>query len=179
MFQHVSLLLLTTVLTISATAQEDQMHIRDGRIVYQKVFEGELDNPLEYLENLRGVSNVRNLNGAFFSDGVISNDEVRRGMTDVGMRGGTTPIFLQATNIRCQIQLEKREGRYRVTVTDIMLEWVSPTALTDGDETIDGYVLKRSGAIKPKIFQTTKTLYDQVFLNLFAPPETAPSTDDW
>lgn len=52
-----------------AFAQDQDTHIIDGRIIYQHVFDGALDNPLVFLENLRGISNVRETDGALEARG--------------------------------------------------------------------------------------------------------------
>ena len=178
MNHRIPLLFLATALTMVAAAQNDQLHVKDGQVLYQKVFNGEPDNPLAYLENIRGMSNVRNLNGAIFSDGLISNGALKKGITDSGLRRSATPIFLQNSSVTCQIQLEKREGRFLVTVSEMALEWVDGPFKGDVDN-IEVYVLKRSGEVKTKLFQTTKILYDKVFDDLFSPQDTTPSTDDW
>ena len=46
-------------------AQGVDTHVKDGRVVYQHVFEGVIENPLETIENWPGVDNVRDLDGAF------------------------------------------------------------------------------------------------------------------
>lgn len=157
-------------------SQDRQTHVVDGSIVYQHVFEGELTNPLEFLENIKGVTNVRSLDGAMFGSVRVVQSDIKRSMTSLGMTWGKTPIFLQASDVVCQVQLEKREGRYRITLTDIVLHYIDP--IYGPPEPPGAYVIKKNGTLRTKLFETTKNLYDEVFTNLFS-AKNELNNDDW
>ena len=112
-------------------AQGVDTHVKDGRILYQHVFDGAIENPLEFIENLKGVGNVRELNGAYFGDVRVLQTDVKSIMTQVGLRWANTMIFLQSADSKSQVQIEVKEDRYRVTVSDILLDFTNPSMGSD------------------------------------------------
>lgn len=159
-----------------AFAQDQDTHIVDGRIIYQHVFDGALDNPLVFLENLKGISNVRETDGAFFADWQIENLELRSAMRAVGLTYMKTMLFLSKPDHSAQVQIQVREGRYRVTVSDVMCRFESETV---SDEPIETYCLKPNGQARPKQFGQTRDIYNHLATSLFSGQAVTPTNDDW
>jgi len=157
-------------------AQDLDTHVKDGRILYQHVFDGAIENPLEFIENLKGVGNVRELNGAYFGDVRVLQTDVKSIMTQVGLRWANTMIFLQSADSKSQVQIEVKEDRYRVTVSDILLDFTNPSM--GSNKPLELYNLKKNGDLRPKQWDQTKLVYDYLFNDWFSGPKTIES-EDW
>lgn len=163
-------------------AQDVDTHVKDGRILYQHVFEGHIENPLETIENWSGVDNVRDLDGSFFGDLTFRGADVIRVSPELGLTWGNTMIFLRSADTKAQIQIEIRDGRYRVTASEFLVHHSSKTGPFAGSvDPIELYCIKKNGDTRPKQWNQTKLVYDYLLNELCsgkAKPIVDPS-DDW
>lgn len=157
-------------------AQDLDTQVKDGRIFYQHVFDGAIENPLEFIENLKGVSNVRELNGAYFGDLQVLQTDVKSIMPQLGLRWANTMIFLQSADSKSQVQIEIKDNRYRVTVSDILLDFTDPTM--GSDQPLELYNFKKNGDLRPKQWGQTKLVYDYL-LNDWFNARAIQEEDDW
>ena len=85
---------LVVAVCVLGHAQDPDTHVADGRVLYQHVFEGVIENPLETIENWPGVDNVRDLDGAYFADISIHGlTDVKRISPQLGLNWANTMIF--------------------------------------------------------------------------------------
>lgn len=159
-----------------AFAQDQDTHIIDGRIIYQHVFDGALDNPLVFLENLRGISNVRETDGALFADWRIESQSLRASMRAVGLNAMNTMIFLSRPDHSAQVQLEIKDGRYRVTVSDIICRFESDDI---SDAPIETFCIRNNGNVRANQFRQTRDIYNHLATTLFSGQAVTPTNDDW
>ena len=96
--KKLSAFVFAVAICVLGNAQDFDTHVKDGRIVYQHVFEGVIENPLKTIENWPGVDNVRDLNGAFFGDLTFRGADVIRVSPELGLTWGNTMIFLRAAD---------------------------------------------------------------------------------
>lgn len=174
--RSLTILLMVAFSTKLAFAQDLDTHIVDGRLIYQHVFKGDLERPLSFIETLKGISNVRELDGVFYGDWYIHNQELRAAMRAVGLTYLQTMIFLSQPEHSSQVKFEVREGRYRVTVSDILCRFESETV---SDTPIETYLLKSNGQTRPKQFGQTRDIYNYLATSLFSGHATTPTNDDW
>ena len=163
-------------------AQDLDTHVKDGRVVYQHVFEGVIENPLETIENWPGVDNVRDLDGAFFADVTIRESDVKRVSPELGLNWGNTMIFLRTAINTGQLQIQVKEGRYRVAASDFVVKHTSPSGPLAGRvDAIEVYCVKKNGDTRVEKFRQTKLVYDAI-LNEVCSGKTRPlidPSDDW
>ena len=178
MIQRLPLVAFLIACSITAVAQVEQTHVKDGRVLYQNVFEGDVLNPLEFLEKLKYVDEVREMNGTFFGTVTIRESAVKQAMPALDMRWGSTGLFLQGATTQGQVQIEAREGRYRITITDFIVDFANPQLGDDREMEI--YCVKKDGSIRAKNFDQVKKMYDYLFSDWFKfEQETEVESDDW
>jgi len=84
-------------------------------------------------------------------------------MPEVGLGWGQTMIFLQTADNKGQIQIEVKDGRYRVTASDFVSHHTSMTRVFKGVfDPIELYLIKKNGDVRPKQFAQTKLLFDAI-----------------
>lgn len=96
-----------------------------------------------------------------------------------GFSRGTTPMMLLGETISAPVIINIKQGRYRVTIKNILLTTsiTTPLSKVGESEPIETYVLKKKNTqFKPAFFTTVAPILTHTFNKIFTP--TTPSTED-
>lgn len=166
-------LLLCAVLAIaslSAFAQVHNFNISDsGKIYWQKVFEDGRSSEAV-------ISSI--LSSGSFSGVVEGEDRISFhidprpiDVTTLGYRRMAVPMYTVNYDFSGQATIQFQEGRYRVTVLDIML------IDSEGTEPIETWAASR-GQISRGFSSTPSEIYDKYLSGIFGPQD-SPVDTDW
>lgn len=171
------LTILLSQFILQAEAQDEGIQVSDNRVIYQRVFEGDIESGFDFLESIQGMQDVRESETGAFGTLMIYQSIAKRNLSEVGLSWANAMIFLQGGDVEAKVQLDSRDGRFRVTVSDFRGPLNNPTYTPSLFEV---YILKKNGTIRSKQFEQTKLLYDHLFGMLFNPEQPViESDDDW
>ena len=166
------------LLSVTAFAQVDNFHISEvGKVYWQRVYETELthDELLDIIINAGTFTDIL--------DGESVTFRVVRGKIDfksLGFSRGSLPMYASVNDVSCFVTLQIKDGKYRVTVDDIILtENVSGGLFKEGTEnTLETYAVKR-GEFTNNFMKAPSKLYNGFFSNLFLFQRKEYIDDDW
>lgn len=169
--------IVTLLSSVNGFSQGDGLYFENSSIMYQRVFEGELTNPVLFLESIQGTKEVRSTNDVFFCEIQVSEVEIESSMKEIELSKGSTAVFLQDAEYKMKVKLELKEGRYRVTVSEFECD-LKKAQLKDG--AIEQYIVKNNGDIRPKQFQQAQKIFNHIFQERFEHKvNSSPGGDDW
>ena len=157
------------ILVIHAAAMSAQTYnffAEDHKIYWQKIYETDMDIDIcSLLINTGKFENIRDV------DGVISAKMLPCEVELNGRSRGMVPMYLLSSNLTSFIRIQKKEGRYRVTVDHFVFIRNVDTSLGSVGETtsLETYALKRDGTFKPGFFNSeSAVILDEMLSILFS-----------
>jgi len=170
-----NLIILYTVSILSQQVSSN-FSIDDGKIIWQKVFETDLS--FEQLSSIIKESGIIQ-NAEISESKVIGNaTSINPDFKGLGYGNMSTPIFISRNFVNCFSLIEFREGRYRVTLKNIVLvqKFDDPLS-TEGEKTpIEEYAINRRGEIQNSFTKRPSEILDYTFTKIFT--FTDPERDD-
>lgn len=162
------LVILSLLLTFcfAMTAQTHNFYSESYSIYWQKVYEADAD----IISLLTSSGKFDNINEA---DGIVSTRLIPRKIDLNGRQPGSVPMYLSLSNMTAFVRIQQKEGRYRVTVDQIVFISNTTTGLSQQGEqtTLETYALKRDGSIKPMFFNSAAAILDEMLTSLFSQSE--------
>ena len=165
-------IIISVIACTTAYSQNCNFHSENGKVYWQKIYETETD-----------ISNLM-INSGRFSDvvdfnGIISARYVPTRIDLNGRGQMEVPIYIRDSEITFFVRIQQKEGRYRVTVDQVIFIQALDTQLSrKGDQTaIEVYALKRDGSFKGMFLNTAANILDEMLSSLFT--DTYSLGDDW
>lgn len=148
--------------------QEDNFYVDNSKIIWQKVFNDSLN-----IQDLKS-----DLNLEFTAD-------LRGNLKEFKITGKNLPIVFN-NEIIASFLIENREGRYRVTVSNIRIinRGLYDTARLSREDAIEDYYLKKGiffsdNSWTGKGWVVGRKGLDEYFTNLFKPKTKDSLNEDW
>jgi hypothetical protein len=166
-------LLLCAALVIASLNLGAQVHnfnvTNEGKIYWQKIFED--DGSPEAV--IASILSSGSYSGILESESLVSFHIDYRpvDVTALGYRRMAVPIYTVNYDFSGQATIQFQEGRYRVTVQDIIL------ADSEGTAPIEGWAVNR-GQMTRNFAAIPSELYDKYLSGLFGPKD-SPLDNDW
>lgn len=162
--------LLLAFMSLNLSAQVNNFKVSEnGRIYWQKVFED--SRSAESV--LTSIMASGSFSGLLESEGQASFHIDHRPVDVValGYKRMMVPIYTATYDFSGQATLQFQEGRYRVTVQDIIL------SNSDGTQPIETWAVSR-GMMTRGFSTIPSELYDKFLTGLFG-PSISPLDEDW
>ena len=172
------LTILLASLCYSLGAQVNNFSVSDSnQLFWQKVYESEMT-----------YDDIHNelLNGGYFTD-ILNNDGIitcrmPRTTVDVKALGydrGSIPIYVSITDISGFVTIQVKDGRYRVTVDNIILTY-NDSAVSDIGESnpIETWATNKN-ALRKGFAGKPSVIYNTIFTDLFSFRPKAYLNDEW
>lgn len=170
--------LLILLWTISSMAQVNNFSIVDGRLIWQNVFETQLDQ--DRIEKLI-------IESGQFTDIVNTGDRItffcprtKVNYEQFGYKWGNTPVYVSSHDIAFFCTIQFKEGRYRATLERIIgIENRTDKLYHDGDSRpLDAFAIKE-GEFRDIFTRKPSEIYNKLFLMLLDFQEKTILGDDW
>ena len=158
------------IASLNLSAQVNNFKVTEnGKIYWQKVFED--SRSAESV--LTSIMAAGSFSGLLESEGQASFhiDQRPVDVVALGYKRMMVPIYTATYDFSGQATLQFQEGRYRVTVQDIILS--NP----EGTQPIETWAVSR-GMMTRGFAATPSELYDKFLSGLFG-PSTSPLDEDW
>lgn len=163
-----SLLFMTSMI---ASAQSYHFYSNEGMIYWQMVYEADVD----IISMLTNSGKFDQINKA---PGIVSAQLTPNKVNLNGRRNGSVPIYISQSNMSGFVRIQQKDGRYRVTVDQIVFSNNNSSLGQIGEETpLETYALKRDGSFKPIFLSTAAEILDEALTETFRPQEDLG--DDW
>lgn len=162
-------------LTSFAQTSVSNFHVENGFLIYRQVFEVETteNGLIRHLMTAPGVTDITKQDS--FIVGKVENVKV-----DWKKFGGTwgTITTALAHPISGNLLAELKDGRYRITVSNIVLKPHSPTLYQNADSKLDDLSLNRKKEFRTgKNYLSTLFYIDKQFTDMFTMKEQTASQD--
>lgn len=138
------LLALAALLPAFMKAQEDHFKVEDSQIIWQQVFSSDKssEDVIGYLKSVVDIKDIRETpTGIMFQIATSAPIDVKK----YGFKKGFVANYVVLNLLEAAGSVDFKDGRYRVTVRDIVLVANNASAERKGIET---YALTRAGEIK-------------------------------
>lgn len=157
-------LLMTSMLTY---AQTYNFHTDGNKVYWQKVFESNTDI-VALLTNSGKFDDIKEI------DGVISCRLIPQQVELHGRSRGSMPGYLTMCTITAFARIQQKEGRYRVTVNEIIFITNTTSGIINQGEhrNIEMFALKRDGTFKPMFLEPGAQVLNKMFTVLFTQQNT-------
>lgn len=153
-------------------AQTNNFFVENGKIYWQRVYEQDAD-----------IEAMLTNSGKFIdintSNNIISAT-LKPGKVDIkGRSAMSIPIYIRDGHVTGFVRIQQKEGKYRVTVDQIIfIDMVDSPLGQQGEETaLEVYAVKKDGSIRPYFLSTASSIINEAFIDLFMPA--ADLGDDW
>ena len=154
-------------------AQSYNFYSENGCIYWQKIYESDVDL-VSFLTNSGKFSEI-NIN-----DGIISTWLMPSRVNLNGRNNAEVPIYISQSNIAGFVRIQQKEGRYRVTIDQIVFFNNNSSLGEIGEETsFETYALKRDGSFRPIFLSSAAEILDEAFTYTFMPQMGLNLGDDW
>ena len=92
-----------------------------------------------------------------------------------------TIIFILRTSVKAQIKIEIKDDRYRVTLSEIDLEFIDEYPFEGEVNQLNEYTLNKKGQIRNRTFKEAKLVYDELFERhfIFEQEHNQEEQEDW
>ena len=154
-----------------ASAQSFNFHSEEGKIYWQMIYEADVDivSMLTNSGKFDQVNKATSMISAYLTPNMVDLN---------GRRNGSVPIYISQSNMSGFIRIQQKDGRYRVTVDQIVFSNNNSSLGQIGEETpLETYALKRDGSFKPIFINTAAEILDEALTEIFRPQEELG--DDW
>lgn len=178
--KRIIIIFVALLANLIAQAQEHNFIASEGRLFWQKVYEynvtvDELASSLHIGGKVVDVSILGDIITC-----VIPNTPFA--LKEAGLSRGMVPMYISLNDFTAFVKIQIKEGRYRVTVSDIMLIANQNTSLSNTGERMDieTYAVKRgelSNAVSKTFAPILGVWLDQTFD--FNKLNTSVGGDDW
>jgi hypothetical protein len=158
---------LVCLIAFSVLGQESGLKIDNKSTVYQKTFQGKIDNPIKFTEELKHIDGIRLIDNIIYGEISIPNSEVKKSIYNVGKKPLNTIIFILRTSVKAQIKIEIKDDRYRVTLSEIDLKFIDEYPFEGEVNQLNEYTLNKKGEIRNRTFKEAKLVYDELFERYF------------
>lgn len=161
---------LVAIVSLNVSAQVNNFKVTEnGKIYWQKVFED--SRSAESV--LTSIMASGSFSGLMESEGQASFhiDQRPVDVVALGYKRMMVPIYTSTYDFSGQATLQFQEGRYRVTVQDIIL------SNSDGTQPIETWAVSR-GMMTRGFSTIPSELYDKFLTGLFG-PSISPLDEDW
>lgn len=157
---------------VAMFAQTNNFYVENGKIYWQRVYEQDVDIEAMLINSGKfiDISTANNIISATLKPGKV--DTKGRSVMD-------TPIYIRDGHVTGFVRIQQKEGKYRVTVDQIIfIDMVDSPLGQQGEETaLEVYAVKRDGSIRPYFLNTASSIINEAFIDLFMPA--ADLGDDW
>ena len=171
-------LVLLLIVCVGARAQEDRFSVRDGGVVWQTVYQSQMDST-QVVGALIGSGLVEDVAGV--PGGVACRVRLHAvNWKAAGFERIAVPLSLVTYQMTAHAVVLFREGRYRVTVDQIVLVSPSSTSLRERGETtpLESYAVNGRGELKRVFYSMNAApVLDYDLLKIFE--VSAPVEEDW
>lgn len=157
-------------MSLNISAQVNNFKVSEnGKIYWQKVFEDSRSAESVVTSIMASGS----FSGLLESEGQASFhiDQRPVDVVALGYKRMSVPIYTSTYDFSGQATIQFQEGRYRVTVQDIIL------SNSDGTQPIETWAVSR-GMMTRGFSTVPSELYDRYLTGLFG-PSTSPLDEDW
>lgn len=170
--------LLALLWTIPSVAQVNNFSIVDGRLVWQNIFETQLD---------QGQIEKLIIESGHFTDIVNTGDKItfycprtKVEYERFGYRWGNIPVYIPAHDLSFFCTIQFKEGRYRATVEKMMLTENRTDGLHNEGEThtLDFFATK-NGEFREQFTRKPSDIYNKMILEMLDVREKAALDDNW
>ncbi|WP_026934271.1 hypothetical protein [Christiangramia echinicola] len=176
--KHLYLIFISLFL-INSQNNNDNFSIDEGKLIWQKVYETEL-NQDELLNEIKASGNFQEIES--FGDKISANITRRElKFVEVGESNSTIPIYIASNDITGFILFEFKDNKYRVTIKNIKLVKQYKDALSDEGEltNIEDFALKNKDAeLKKSFLKKPSKVIDFTFSKL-TKIEKSSKDNDW
>ena len=158
------------IMSLNLFAQVNNFKVSEsGKVYWQKVFED--SRSAESV--LTSIMASGSFSGLMESEGQASFhiDQRPVDVVALGYKRMSVPIYTSTYDFSGQATLQFQEGRYRVTVQDIIL------TNSDGTQPIETWAVSR-GVMTRGFSAVPSELYDKFLMGRFG-PSTSPLDDEW
>lgn len=165
------LLLFFFATSIMALAQTYNFNSNEGKIYWQMVYEADTDivSMLTNSGKFDQINKATNIVSAYLTPNKVDLN---------GRRNASVPIYISQSNMSGFVRIQQKDGRYRVTVDQIVFSNNNSSLGHIGEETpLETYALKRDGSFKPLFLSTAAEILDEALTEIFKPQEDLG--DDW
>lgn len=173
-----SLLVLLLIVCTGARAQEDRFSVRDGGVVWQTVYQSQLD-----ADSVIGALAAKGLveDVVDVPEGVACQVKLHSvNWKAAGFERMAVPLYLVNNQMEAHAVVLFREGRYRVTVDRIVFHAPSSTSLRERGEVtpLEDYALSGKGTLKRVFYSMNAApVLDYDLLKIFE--VTIQEEEDW
>lgn len=170
--KRIAIIILTALLSQLAVAQIRNFGVTDsGKIYWQKVFEDSRSED----DIISAALTTGSFSGLIENGGQVSYHMDPRpvDVVSLGYKRMSVPIYVSTYDFSGQVTLQFQEGRYRVTVTDIILIKTEEGS----SEPVETWAVSR-GQISRNFSGVPSEIYDKYLTGMFS-PQTSPLDSDW
>lgn len=151
----------------------DLFRVENDQIIYQKVFEYSIpkDELLSNIYRSRSIEIIRTEDDLI--SGSFQKIEMPKYARELGYKELTAPIFAMRNYLMGDIDIQVKEGRYRVTISDIKLEKMyddssGPFGSEAGFiEPINETALNKKRQMRPTFLKDATKIFDHAFSSEF------------
>ena len=176
--KRICTLVLLLIVCAGARAQEDRFSVRDGGVVWQTVYQSQMDSA-QVIGALIGSGLVEDAAG--IPGGVACRVRLHAvNWKAAGFERMAVPLYLVNNQMTAHAVVLFREGRYRVTVDQIVFVSPSSTSLRERGETtpLESYAVNGRGELKRVFYSMNAApVLDYDLLKIFE--VSAPVEEDW
>ena len=170
--KRIAIFIMAALFSQLAVAQIHNFGITDsGKIFWQKVF----DDSRSADDIITATLSSGSFSGLIENESQVSfhMDPRPVDVVSLGYKRMSVPIYTSTYDFSGQVTLQFQEGRYRVTVTDIILIKTEEGS----NEPIETWAVSR-GQISRNFSGIPSELYDKYLTGIFG-PQTSPLDSDW
>lgn len=146
---------------------EHHFKIVDGKIIWQKVFDyNDSINVRDLFIEKNILTDIAETNQKMIGKlKPIAIDFKASGFTKMNI-----PIYLSASDITCNVSIENKSGKYRVTMDRfVLIDNVTGGVLKKGNETnYETYSIKKSGEFRSGFLKYDVIIFENQFNKLFS-----------
>lgn len=165
------LLSLLFMASMIASAQSYNFYSNEGSIYWQMVYKADTDI-MTMLVNSGKVEQINNIKGTITARLIPNKVDLK------GRRNGVVPIYISQSNISGFVRIQQKDGRYRVTVNQIVFSNNNSNLGQIGEETpLETYAAKRDGSFKPIFLNSAAEILNDALTDMFKPADNLG--DDW
>lgn len=170
--KHLITFIIAAMVCATAYSQTNNFYSDNSKVYWQKIYETDTDVS-ELLINSGRFSDIVEFNG-------IISARYNPTRVDLNARGlMEVPIYIRDSEITFFVRIQQKEGRYRVTVDQVVFIQALDTQLSrKGEQTaLEVYATKRDGSFKNIFLNTAADILDEMLTSLFVNTNTLG--DDW
>jgi hypothetical protein len=164
-----NILLILFIIPVTLIAQSSDINFKliDGNIAWQKVY----DNPVDINTYFAKIKSTSSINNVELSNEVIFGEinQLSHEYKQAGLKWASTAIYVSGMLTNAKFRVEFKDGRYRVTVSDIRMiqRNVNQLTLTSSNEIALQNIEVKNNEVKPKFLQKEGKAYDYSFNKIF------------